>query len=204
MRGDIAAGIVSSGAAVDVRSQMPPLTQNTMNWFQVIAWVAGAVAVIVAVLKFWSEFSLAREQRARELRWKQAEAGKSLNDEMLTDLEAASALRMLDFDGREIEVPGVGRTAVTHLNIRRALDPESEAHDRTELHIRDCFDSLFYYLATLEHYIESTLILREDVAFPLDYYVPLLATLKPQVEMYLQQFGLRGAAAFLLRYEAWR
>ena len=183
---------------------MPPLDPNAKDWLQAISWVAGAVAVVATVLKFWSEFKLTREQRKRELRWRQAEAGKSLNDAMMTDREASGALRMLDFDGRDLEIPSLGMVEVRHSDIRRSLDPSHDPSGPKDLHIRDCFDSLFYYLATLEHYIESTLILPEDVAFPLDYYIPLLASLQPQVEMYVRKLKLRRTEAFLLRYPEWR
>jgi len=179
------------------------LSQDTKDLLQALSWAAGAAAVLITIVKFWSEFRLGREQRAQDLRWKQAEAGKRLNDEMMDDKEASVVLEMLDCDGREFEVPGCGRVPVTYEDLRTSLTPTEMVPDSKVLYIRDCFDSLFYYLATLEHYIQATLILREDVAFPVDYYVPLLAELRPEVDVYLRHFDLRRAEAFLHRYSQW-
>src|SRR5262245_18644605 len=55
---------------------------------QNMAWLAAGAGAIIATIKLWSELRQGREQSARDLRWKQAEAGKSLNDEMLTDPQA--------------------------------------------------------------------------------------------------------------------
>ena len=59
-------------------------------------------------------------------------------------------------------------------------------------------------MAMLEHYISSTLIREDDVAYPMEYYVPLLTDFKPQVADYLKCYGLWRTRKFLERYEAWR
>jgi hypothetical protein len=182
------------------------MRQQLQEWLQAMAWVAAAVAAVVAAFKFRSELRLGREQRDRELRWKQAEAGKSLNDEMLADALAVPALRMLDYDGRSFTLPSGRPVVITHDDLRIALNPEHRVADdnaEKEQYICDCFDSLFYFMSTLEHYIQSSLILPEDVAFPLEYYVPLLATFRSVVEEYLDRYRLHKATAFLHRYQAW-
>src|SRR5262245_21244180 len=93
---------------------------------QNLAWLATGAGAILAAIKLWSELRLGREQRARDLRWKQAEAGKSLNDEMLTDPQAWPALQMLDYDGLEFELPSKARVHITHADLRFALDPEHD------------------------------------------------------------------------------
>jgi len=185
---------------------IPPLDKDLKDWLQAIAWIAAAIGAFVAAIKFWSELRLGREQRNRELRWRQAEAGKSLNDEMLIDQWAWPALQMLDDDGREFELPSKRRTQITHDDLRRALDPSipmGSVDREKDTYIVECFDSLFYYMSTLEHYISSTLIIPEDVEFPLDYYMHHLSKFRPVVEKYLQEFRLVKAFAFLRRYPAW-
>ncbi len=61
------------------------ISNGVKGRLQAIAWLAAAAGAIVAAFKFWSELHLGRDQLARELRWKQAEAGKALDDEMLDD-----------------------------------------------------------------------------------------------------------------------
>ena len=60
---------------------------------QAAAWIAAAGGLIVTILKFLSELREGRRQRERDLRWRQAEAGKSLNDEMQEDQRAWAAMR---------------------------------------------------------------------------------------------------------------
>lgn len=182
---------------------IPALDQGLKDFLQAAAWVAAALGALVAAAKFWSELRLGREQRARELRWKQAEAGKNLNDEMLTDPEAWPALQMLDHERKEFPLASGETVRITDEDLRRALDPSLQTEDEKDMYIRRCFDSLFYFMTLLQHYIKITLILPEDVAFPLNYYVPLLAKLSPVVARYLKAFDTGQAQAFLERYPAW-
>jgi hypothetical protein len=81
---------------------------------------------------------------------------------------------LANFD--DIQVTHRLDAVISRADIESALDPNTGPSDKKLQYIQECFDSLFYYMATLEHYIASTLILPADVAFPLDYYVPLLAS----------------------------
>jgi hypothetical protein len=182
---------------------IPPVDEHLKDWLQVAAWAAAAIGALVAAAKFWFELRAGREQRERELRWKQAEKGKELNDELLTDPSAWPALQMLDYEGKKFPLPSKCEIAITYSDLRRALDPSSPADTELDVYIRECFDGLFYFMTLLQHYIRSTLILAEDVAYPLDYYIPLLAKLRPEVKDYLRHFNLSEAEAFLQRYPAW-
>jgi hypothetical protein len=181
-----------------------PMDQGLRDWLQAGAWLAAAIGLIVTVVKFWSELRLGRLQRESELRWRQAEAGKSLNDEMQTDEQAWAAMQMLDSERRQFELPNGERVTITQPDIAVALDPASNSHDEKSIYIRDCFDTLFYFMAMLEHYISSTLIRKDDVAYPMEYYVPLMAKLRPQIVAYLNRYNLWRVCVFLERYEAWR
>jgi hypothetical protein len=112
--------------------------------------MAAAIGVIVTVIKFWSKLRLAREQRDRELRWRQAQAGKELNDDMPDDPLTWPALQMLDYSGREFELPSKKRTMITHGDVRHSLNPQKTVTEERHIHIRDCFDSLFYYMAMFD------------------------------------------------------
>jgi hypothetical protein len=186
-------------------SSLLALTQDTKDWLQALAWLAAAFGAIVAAIKLWSEVRLSREQRERELRWKQAEAGKTLNDEMLDDPFAWSAMQMLDYPGTKFELPSDKDAVVVvdHSDLSFALDPRNQARDAKDLYIRRCFDNLFYYMATMEHYISSTLVLYEDIAFPLNYYVRLLTKFRDVVELYCGHYRLSKVKKFLSRYSSW-
>lgn len=194
---------------------------NTKEWLQGLAWfatacgvvvaagsfIAAAGSVIVAIWKLLSDAHASREQRERDLRWRQAEAGKKLNDAMMADAESWAAMRMLDFSGRKFQLPSTASSTtvtVTHSDLSTVLNSSTTVTDDKGVYIRDCFDRLFYYLATLEHYISSKLIRYEDVAFPIEYYVPLLANFKSEAESYLVKYQLVRAQAFLSRFQAWK
>jgi hypothetical protein len=173
------------------------------EWLQAVAFLSTAIGVVVALVKFKTELAQTREQRARDLRWKQAESAKTLNDEMLDDPEVMPILEMLDNDGGEFELPrSKRRERVTHDDIRKALRTKDAAGKHAE--IRACFDSLCYYLALLQHHMSTTkLVLPEDVAYPLEYYLRHLARFRPEVEAYLDAHGLDQPRALLHRYAAW-
>jgi hypothetical protein len=183
---------------------VPAMSQGLKDWLQAAAWVATAVGLVIAAAKFWLEVRAGRLQRARELRWRQAEAGKSLNDEMQTDDRAWPAMQMLDSEGREFTLPNNDKVTITQADIAIALDPANKKEDDKSVYIRDCFDTLFYFMAMLEHYISNTLICAEDVAYPIEYYVPLMIPLRVEITAYLKRYGLRRTSIFLQRYPVWR
>jgi hypothetical protein len=182
----------------------PPMGQGLKDWLQAAAWVATAVGLVVTAIKFWSELRAGRLQRDRDLRWRQAEAGKSLNDEMQMDDRAWPAMQMLDSESRAFTLPNDTLVTITRADIVTALDPASKANDEKSVYIRDCFDALFYFMAMLEHYISNTLIRAEDVAYPIEYYVPFMVPFRVQITAYLNKYGLSRTRVFLERYAAWR
>jgi len=173
------------------------------DWLQAGAWLATAIGVIITIVKFWSEVKAGRLQREQDLRWRQAQAGKALNDEMQTDEFAWAALQMLDSDRRTFKTPAGIEVAVVHDDIAPALDVSRGLDDDKSTFIRDSFDTLFYFMAMLEHYISSGLIRHDDVAYPMEYYVPLLARHRLEVSCYLERYGLWRTRGFLERYDAW-
>jgi hypothetical protein len=182
---------------------LPVLAQNSKDWLQAIAWIAATLGAVVAAFKFWSELRLGREQRAQELRWKRAQAGKALNDEMMDDPLAWPAMQMLDYPGTSFELPSKSVEVIERSDLRFALDPNNKASKEKHVYIRKCFDSLFYYMATMEHYTASTLVDPEDIAFPLEYYVPLLAEFRDVVDAYTERYHLERVRLFLNRYPTW-
>jgi hypothetical protein len=161
------------------------------------AWLASVLLAILTVVKFWSETKLSREQRERDLRWRQAQAAKELNDEMLTDPEAWAALQMIDSEGaRSFKLPSEKFAQIGQGDIVAALANTNDV-DEKPAYIRDCFDSLFYYMAMLQHYQQSTLIQSADVEFPIHYYLSRLRDLEPPVREYIDRFKLDRTKQFL-------
>jgi len=182
---------------------MPDIGQNLKDWLQAISWIAASIGVVVAFLKFMTEIRAGRIQRENDLRWKQASAGKELNDEMLKHPEAIAAMQMLDYTSRAYDIPGHRPVSITHDDLRFALDPNNEVKKPHHIYIRDCFDRLFYYMTMLDHYILQTLVRPDDVSYPLEYYIPRLANFKREIELYLNHFKLSRTQKYLSRYPTW-
>lgn len=144
--------------------------EGESNLLQNLAWLAAAGSLILSLVSYLSQQILNRQQRQLELRWRQAEAGKKLIDEMLSDENALAAMKMLDWNDVKFEIAPGNFQSVWEKDYLQALRIENLNFTDKEMFIRNCFDSLFYYAAMIEHYLKSNLIVFEDVAFPLDYY----------------------------------
>ena len=173
------------------------------DWLQIIAWVATAIGLIVTVVKFRSDFKEGRDQRKIEFRWKQAEAGKSLNDEMQKDEFAWAAMQMLDSYSRKFKIPGNNKIEeINYSDIKEAFKDEDEDTNYKYVYIRDCFDFLLYYMTMMNHYTATTLILEEDVDYPIKYYIRMMKDeFRNEIDAYLERYKLDGARKFLESYE---
>src|SRR3954462_11792926 len=94
------------------------LPWNVQNWIQAVSWAAAAFGVATG-------FLVGIRQRHNELKWKRADAAKSLNDELMADDRAADAMLMVDYiEGRSFNVPSLGPTWIDHARIVLALTHE--------------------------------------------------------------------------------
>jgi hypothetical protein len=153
-----------------VLTPIPDVSPTFKDWTQVLAWIAAVVGVAIAFTKGRTEVRENRLQRARELRWRQASAGREIVNEMLSDEYGDAALTMLDWSGREYEIAPGHQVTVTHADYVAALRVDNLQFADKEQYTRDCFDTLFYYMGTMEHLRESGLVGFDDVVYPLDYY----------------------------------
>lgn len=183
---------------------IPPIDKDWMNWIQTISWIGAVIGIVLALINYISQQRQNREQRERELeqkqlelRWKQAEAAKKLLDEMLTDFRAVAAMKMLDWNDLEYEVkPGVKQTIKEKDYINALRVSDLDFNDK-EAYIRDCFDSLFYYMAMIEHYIHSDLVRIEDIVFPLDYYMKIINKNREVFDKFLNHYKLNRTMRFM-------
>jgi hypothetical protein len=183
---------------------IPPLDPNVKDWIQAASWVAAVAAGLFGIVKIVIELKHSREQRAQELRWRKAQAAKSLNDEMLSDEASLAAMTMLDWDGREFEVKPDVKAKITTEEMLAALRTDNTTFSDPEAFVRDAFDNLFYYMGILEHSISRGLVDFLDLEYPIEYYVKLLAKNRPVFENYLASYGFNRGLAFLTRFEAWQ
>lgn len=208
--GLISGFIYSDGASKN--SGTSAINQKAIEWIyamdviQIGYWLVLVIGAWYTIHKVRADLYMARLQNKQDLNWKRAEAAKALNDEMLDDKYAYPALKMIDYpSGREYEIPGLSKTCTINSDhVLSALNPAHFNLKESEIFIRDCYDSLFYYFALFEHNINTGLIASEDIRFPSDYYIERMSKNKFLYKKYLAQFGLSKAEAFLNRFSVWK
>ena len=183
---------------------IPHLDSNLKDWIQAASWIAAVAAGLFGIIKIVVEMRHARELRQEDLRWKKAQAAKSLWDEMWSDEPSHAALTMLDWDGREFEIKEGTKSRITTKGMLWALRTENTEFSDFKAFIRDAFDNLFYYMGIFEHSITTGLVDFADLEHLIEYYVAILARTRPVFEKYVATYCFKRAAPFLGRFEAWR
>jgi hypothetical protein len=165
-----------------------------------MAVVGGLIAATLGILEAFQS----RRLRERELRWKQAESGKHLIDEIFHESSSNAATLMLDSWDRTYMIASGSEVEIAWKDVLRALNVESfDKEDTKSVFIRDCFDMLFYYLDRFEHLIEAGLTTFEDVQLPIEYYVDMMAEHKVVIAAYIHACKYKKIWHFLNRFPAW-
>lgn len=193
---------------------------------QDLSWLAAFITLLVTLwrinydrTKDRAQRNVELKQRRQSLKWDQARAAKSIVDEMLASDLATMARHMLDYPSGRVYVIAGERLQVDRAYYLEALERRLNGPDdrftSQEIHVRDCFDSLFFYLGIMEHWVRSELVRFEDVKYPVDYYVRLLKapvgddrngsksslgrTPWEVYERYMQDYGMDLGLAFCAR-----
>jgi len=172
--------------------------------FQIGAWVVAIGGGLIAAARAIDESRANREQRKRELRWRQAQAGTELVGKMLDDSRSWNAMIMLDWDSREYALSKDVTETINIGEVEHALRPYRDRCTPKEAYIRDAFDTLFYHMALLERAINVSLVTFDDVSWPISYYVQRMATHRRVYEDYMREFSHSGARNLAERFEGWR
>jgi len=182
---------------------VPPIDANLKDWIQAASWIAAVAGGLFGVVKIVLELRHARSQREQDLRWKKAQAAKSLNDEMLSDEKSHAAMTLLDWDGREFEIKKDTNARITTDEMLKSLRSVDTEFSDSETFVRDAFDNFFYYMGIFEHSVSTRLVDFQDLEHPIEYYVAILAKHRPVVENYMVTYGFTRGLSFLERFEAW-
>jgi hypothetical protein len=178
------------------------------KFWQVATWIVGVVGGLIAAgLAIYQAFEN-RKLRERELRWKQAESGRRLIDEIFHAPDSNTATLMLDSWHRVYVLPDGTKSELAWADVIKALDVGSFSQDDIQtVFVRDCFDLLFYYLDGFEHLIQAGLTTFEDVRFPTEYYVDMIAEDEKEkaiIAAYIRACKYKNIWQFLERFPAWR
>jgi len=173
--------------------------------------VAVLAGLTTAALGVWGAFASLRQRRI-EHRWKQAELGKTILDELFADAFARDACYMLDvvrrrYPALEAKDKTVSREEVlAALRLaqqraeRRARQPALDDLSDKHIFICDCFDVFFYRLNRLEHFIETGLVRFDDVITPLEYYAERIRPDRDVFTTHMMFFQHERAVKLLRRY----
>jgi hypothetical protein len=181
---------------------MKPLLKD---WIQVISWGVAIAGGLIAAFAAIYQLRINTTQRKAELRWKQANLGRELVDEICRG-GAGKAHQMLDYyeEGRTFEAIPEDSKTITLPEILAALDLNNVSKTKKSIFIRECFEHLFYSLHRLEHFIESDLLEFEDVNTPFEYYAEIMVKHKQVFVNYMTQAKYRRAILFLDRFQKWK
>jgi hypothetical protein len=182
------------------------MNTQVKDWVQVISWAVAIIGGLIAAFRAISEMRENREQRVRELRWKQSTAAKEFFDELLANPSVSDALQMLDWSGREYKIDNDTTTTITSDDVWYALRTTNLKFTGKETYIRDCFDRLLYSVERIEQAIRIGLYNFEDVRYPLEYYARKIGGGKKReaFEGFLKEYGYTLAEGLLNRFDSWR
>jgi|SRR5215204_4224341 len=167
---------------------------------KVVAIVGGLTAAFLAIWQAGQNL----KQRKRELRWKQAELGKKIIDEIFDYQPSRDALLMVEGRKRHYKITEGDSEVIVYPEIISALRLEVSNNRRRQIYIQDGFDSLFYYLDRIEHFLGINLITFDDVRNPMEYYARKMAKDKKVFLDYINTINYKGAAEFLNRFQSWQ
>lgn len=186
------------------------------DWFHVVqagSYLCTSLAAVAAAAKYNLDRNAARralqqegERKAdelaarvkandiadRELAWRRMEASQKMLNEMSADPGYHAATTMLDWTSRDYPIGG-RRVRVTEAMMLAALRTAPLDFDDTEIHIRDSFDTFFYFLERVRHQIEIGMIDIAYVVVPLRYYACRIDENRAVFDVYLETYTFTGA-----------
>ena len=177
-----------------------------------IEWVgkyAAIISALVAATVGIGQYRRAVSQSVRELEWKQAEMARTLVNGMMAD-EGWQAMTMLDWEeGRDYELTPGTKVHILPRDVPVAIEASLRANgpQRTETQrfITDRFDRFLFRVSQLQAAVRSGLVRKEDVRFPLEWYVEKrICRHKKLLLAYMAENSTIESTQFFESLEAWR
>ena len=168
------------------------------------ALIGGLVTAIVAV----AQLARGVSQGVREFEWKQAEQARALVHAMLTD-RGWDAMTMLDFaEGRAYAIAPdtnvVIRPSEVEVALKEALSENAPQRTDTQRFIIDRYDRLFFLVSQLQVAVRSGLVRKDDVKFPLSWYVEKRLCRRKQLILdYIKDNAAPETIDFFASLDAW-
>ena len=183
--------------------KQPEMNPITNERFEVTAKVVTILGGIITAIALILTLQSSNEQRANELRWKQANLAMELVDTLLADSQAFDALRMIDWGQRTYLISKDEKATIGTEEVRNSLNVDNNENlSQSGVFVRESFDRLFYHMGRMERSVITELIKFDDVRSPLDYYAKILCINYESVLMpYMIQLRVNDAKELLTRFQ---
>jgi len=162
--------------------------------------VCTLVAILVA-FKILMEMKKGLQQRKIEHRWKQSRHALELLQTIKSDYKSNSALEMLVSSGKSFEIKKDTFQPVSIAEVEKALRIEDAKFNKKEVFIRECFNSLYDNLETVEHCISMEIIQFEDIRSPFEMYAEELNSEQYHYS-FREAYGYDLADSFICRFDS--
>jgi hypothetical protein len=167
-------------------------------------WIIAILGSCAAAFRAIYEMRQNRIQRIKELKWKQADAARSILHEIHEHPLAQHASSLMDWtEGKATYNVNGKPEEICYQDVLDALRlPLARLTEPRQVFIRSCMDWFFYYIDRIEHYIRIELIDFEGVG---PVFRPYVRRIKNDFDAYnallkAQEYDL--AQAFLRRFDA--
>jgi len=185
---------------------VPP--QSGLSRFESVVKIVGIVGALIAAGGTVFNMAMTNAQSARELRWRQAALAREMVNKMVED-RGWEAMLMLDWqEGRTFELAkGRKPERILPRDVVAALTNAAEAREPSEKerYIVDRFDRLFLLVSQLESAARSDLVKRDDVRFPLSWYVTYrFCRQKKLLTAYMTKYSAPETLHFFESLEEWK
>ena len=145
----------------------------------------------------------------RELEWRQADMAQTMVNAMMKD-EGWQAMTMLDWEeGRTYEIAPDVKVRIlpqdVPVAIAAALGANGRKRTETQRFIGDRYDRFLFLVSQLQSAVRSGLVRKDDVEFPLSWYVEKrLCGHKKVLLAYIAVNSTPESAQYFESLEAWQ
>ena len=177
-----------------------------------LEWIgkyAAILSALVAATVGIGQYRRGVSQSMRELEWKQADMARTMINAMIND-DGWQAMTMLDWEeGRDYQVaPGTIvriRPPDVPVAIEAALQRNGPKRTETQRFITDRYDRFLFQVSQLQGAIRSGLVRKEDVRFPLEWYVEKrICPHKKLLLAYIAENSTSESRQFFESLDAWQ
>jgi hypothetical protein len=170
---------------------------------------ATIVSALVAAVVGIEQYRRGVAQSVRELEWRQADMARTLINGMMND-EGWQAMTMLDWEeGGTYEIAPETRVRIlpgdVPVAIEASLRRNGPKRTETQRFITDRFDRFLFQVSQLQAAVRSGLVRRDDVTFPLNWYVEKrLCGHKKLLLDYIAENSTAESRQFFESLDAWQ